>query len=78
MNDGEVDGDFENLASTAREVQEEWCNIVRSDGWWAVKMDKGRQTWTPLTRVVHRRTVCIRWHTQWRWVLCMTGKAWLA
>ena len=26
MNDGEVDGDSENLASTAREVQEEWCN----------------------------------------------------
>ena len=24
MNDGEVDGDFENLESTAREVQEEW------------------------------------------------------
>jgi hypothetical protein len=26
MNDGEVDGDSENFASTAREVQEEWCN----------------------------------------------------
>ena len=26
MNDGEVDGDAENIASTAREVQEEWCN----------------------------------------------------
>ena len=30
MNDGEVDGDFENLESTAREVQEEWD--VKMDG----------------------------------------------
>ena len=35
MNDGEMDSDARNIALTAREVQEERCNMVRSDGWLA-------------------------------------------